>query len=186
LNKTVLTLGLIIGLAGIAPAQMNITGYLTSEAMPVEVDSVYFEYGSTRTWFLTPGWNVEPMEIDSFAFPEFAGWPAIIKVQLFAAGMPIYDSLYRPVPDSWYALRPPNEQIRFKFRGYTGIQESPRLNAGRAGVVNYGMLVNLLNCPESEVVNYLGQKVSGANLSPGIYFYRTFGSPRYQRLVLIY
>uniref|UniRef100_A0A7V3PUQ7 T9SS type A sorting domain-containing protein n=1 Tax=candidate division WOR-3 bacterium TaxID=2052148 RepID=A0A7V3PUQ7_UNCW3 len=188
MNRTVLTLVLTLGLAAIAFAQMNITGYLYSEMMPVEVDSVYFEYGTNQTWFTTPGWMVNPGETDTFAFPEFAGWPAIIKVQLLAGGMPVYDSLYRPLPDSWYALRPPNDQIKFKFHGETGVQEfTPlNLNTDLPGIVNYVMFLNLINRSQAEVVDYLGRKVSTLSLSPGVYFYRPSGATVYQRLILIH
>jgi hypothetical protein len=54
------------------------------------------------------------------------------------------------------------------------------------GVVNYALLLKLLNNPETELLNHLGQQVSPVNLSPGVYFYRAHGSPRYYRLVLIH
>ncbi|MCX7733050.1 MAG: hypothetical protein N2248_07820 [candidate division WOR-3 bacterium] len=187
MRRTVLALCLILGLAGIAPAQMNITGYVTTEAMPVEIDSVYFEFGSNRIWFTTPGWNANPGETTSFVFPEFAGWPAIIKMSFNTGGMPGYDSLYRPQSDSWYQLRPPNEQIRFMFHGEVGIQEQKPVPVyiGMNGILGYQQLLNFVTSGELELVNHLGQRVEPVNLAPGVYFYRSAGTREYHRFLLV-
>lgn len=187
MSRIILSLSLILGLVTIAPAQMNITGYLYSDALPVNVDSVYFEYAATRVWFQTPGWTCNPGETASYTFPEFAGWPAIIKIVFMAAGMPGFDSLYRPASDSWYHLQPPNEMVQVMFHGELGIQEQKpaSMSAILPGVITYQQLLNLFNNPtEIEVVNHLGQKVNPLNLRSGIYFYRNTGTRVYHRFLL--
>lgn len=186
MKRTVLSAFLILGLAGIASAQMNITGYVYPEVMPIEIDSVYFEHGAVQQWFRTPGWNANPQETTSFTFPEFAGWPAIIKMVFNAGGMPGFDSIYRPQPDSWYQLRPPNEQIHFKFHGELGIQEHrPAAISGiLPGIISWHQL-SLLSAPNLEIVNHMGQHVNSLNLAPGIYFYRQAGTQVYNRVLLV-
>ncbi len=187
MRRTVLALCLILGLAGFALAQMNITGYVTTEAMPVEVDSVYFEFGTNRIWFTTPGWNANPAETTSFVFPEFAGWPAIIKMSFNLGGMPSFDSLYRPQSDSWYQLHPPNEQLRFMFHGEVGVQEEKPVTVYPflTGILSYQQLLNFVTSGELELVNHLGQRVEPVNLAPGVYFYRSAGKREYHRLLLV-
>lgn len=169
-----------LGMVTLTVAQWQITGYLTTETESVEMDSVSFLYGSTENWFLTTGWEANPGETAEFRFPEFVGWPAIIKYSARAAGMPVYDSIYRPVSDSWYAFPPPQELIKIMFHGQTGIEESsPLLIAFPA------MLTNLLADRRSVILNSSGMVVRSLPLAPGVYFCRTADQPHTMRRFLV-
>ncbi|MGQ9678513.1 MAG: hypothetical protein ACUVUD_04455 [bacterium] len=170
---------IVLGMVTFTIAQWRITGYITTETEPVQVDSVSFLYGSNETWFLTPGWEANPGETTEFRFPEFAGWPAVIKYSTSVAGMPVYDSIYRPVSDSWYSFPPPQDMIKIMFHGQTGIEEnSPMLIPGSA------MLTNLLTDPRRVILNSSGMVVRSLPLAPGIYFYRSADKPHTMRRFL--
>jgi hypothetical protein len=168
-----------LGLVTLSTAQWQITGYLTTETEPVEVDSVYFFYGSTGTWIPTPGWAANPGETNQFQFPEFPGWPAIIKYSANVAGMPITDSIYRPVSDSWYSFPPPFDLVKIKFVGQTGIEEIPGAIAFPA------MLNNLLANTGIEILNASGMVVRSRTLAPGVYFIRSKEQPNIVRRFLV-
>lgn len=168
-----------LGLVTLTTAQWQITGYLTTETEPVVVDSVYFFYGSSGTWIPTPGWEANPGETNQFQFPEFPGWPAIIKYSGMVAGMPISDSIYRPVNDSWYSFPPPFDLVRIKFTGQTGIEETPGMIAFPA------LLNNLLADARIEILNASGMVVRSRPLTPGVYFFRSTEQPNIVRRFLV-
>ncbi len=64
-----------LGLVTLSTAQWQITGYLTTETEPVEVDSVYFFYGSTGTWIPTPGWAATREKPINSSSPSFRAGP---------------------------------------------------------------------------------------------------------------
>lgn len=169
--KKLFVLATLLTLAGVAPGQMQVTGYLTSEMEPVEMDSVFLLYGSSQVWFPTPNWTANPGETTSFSFPDFPGWPAIIKYSGSVAGMPVFDSLYRPVADSWYPFLPPHEQVKIKFHGEGSGIEEPAVVFATPLLLN-----NLLSDPKVEVLNPAGIRVRSLPLAPGIYFYRARGT----------
>lgn len=169
-----------LGMVTFTIAQWRITGYITTEMEMVQVDSVYFLYGSTETWFLTPGWEATLGETTDFRFPEFAGWPAVIKYSAFVGGMPIYDSIYRPVSDSWYSFPPPFELVKIMFHGQTGIEEESRML-----IPGTAMLAHLLADRRSVILNSSGMVVRSLPLAPGVYFYRSADKPHTLRRFLV-
>jgi hypothetical protein len=170
---------LVLGLAGFASAQMTITGYLTTEMEPVQVDSTYLEYGSVQNWFPTPGWNANPNETATYTFPDFPGWPAIIQVAATVAGMPVIQRYYRPEQDTWYAFEPPFEQIKVKFHGELGIEEETTIGFPLpvSGILTNQDLYRVVNNNPVEIISAAGQICRSLPLAPGVYFCRFANSP---------
>ncbi len=184
MNRKMFFALLLLALVTSARAQMRITGYIFTEMEPIGVDSVYFEYGSTRQWFTTPGWNANPGETASFAFPEFEGWPAVIKIVALAAGMPLTDSIYRPTPDSWYSFPPPNDMIRYMFHGEVGIQETPTVHLPGT-IATPTLIANWLKTGNIQLRNSLGQVVRSLPLTPGVYFCRHLKDNSVQPVIVV-
>ncbi len=174
MRKRVLLSLLLIGLVALATAQWNITGYLTSEMEPVQIDSAMLS-GVGNVWVPTPGWMVNPGETDSFNFPSYPSWPAAIKLAAFISGEELMIDIIRPEQDSWYEFQPPHEQIRVRFTGYVGMEEIngqnqvwtklPTLLTNNI-ISRTGMLAS------GEIINASGQVVRSLPLTPGVYFYR--------------
>ncbi|MGQ9708649.1 MAG: hypothetical protein ACUVUR_07255, partial [bacterium] len=166
MQRRILILFLVFGLAGVASAAVNIIGYLYSEEIePVQVDSVYMLGGLTGSWFLTPGWSVNAGETDTFEFPEYPEWPSTIIVCAFIAGIPVLYSIDRPRPDSWYDFEPPFEQVRVMFHIGSAVKEKnqPLVIEPTSMPVNSiatnQLLLNLTQNRQIEIINPLGQTV---------------------------
>jgi hypothetical protein len=95
------------------------------------------------------------------------------------AGMPVSDSIYRPVNDSWYSFPPPFDLVKIKFQGQTGIEETPGMIAFPA------LLNNLLADSRIEILNASGMVVRSRPLTPGIYFFRSTEQPNIVRRFLV-
>lgn len=124
--RTVFALVLTIGLLAPVSAQIVVTGYLTTQSEPVDVDSVRFEYGVSVVWFNTAGWHCDPMDTTDFTFPPFANFPATIQLAGNFMGLPFLQQLYRPVRDTWYQFDPPHDQTSAMFTAPSAVLEPGR------------------------------------------------------------
>jgi len=128
--KSVFVLFLTLCLFAPASAQLVVTGYLTTMAEAVDVDSVRFEYGSSVVWFNTAGWHCEPMETTNFTFPPFENFPATVRIAGSFSGRPFEQHINRPTRDVWIRFDPPNEQTWAMFTAPSAVLEPGRSPAG--------------------------------------------------------
>jgi hypothetical protein len=150
--------------ASIASADGIVTGYIKTGPEPAVVDSTYFEYGSQMVWFQTAGWKVDPMQTDTFVFPLFPGFPAVIKVDVKFGGLPYELLLNRPNAGEWYPFLPPHNLTQVMFDFQVGVEEGRNVRPGarftvNPSVIREGAVIKALVAGRVEVADAAGNRV---------------------------
>jgi hypothetical protein len=115
MGAIVISTALLLAVAQVAHADIEITGVLSTGSHTVAIDMAQF-IGDSIYVFPTPGWQGDSMVLDTFAFPPMFGPPQIVMLSVTLDGSPLNVTLPPPIQsDTWYLIPSTPQEAKVEF-----------------------------------------------------------------------
>jgi len=177
MRSAVLLPALLVFVAPLADASVQITGVLSTGSHEVTIDQAEFtDEGGGMNTFPTPNWQGESMTVDTFAFPPIDYPPMQVDLMLAVDGIPASVSIPNLVPDTWFVIPSTPTEAMVEFFWSSGIEENGRRPSEPGGLtVRPGIItgtatvraghVGIGRCA-AEIYDALGNRVRTLVLQP--------------------